>query len=95
MRVKELHLSKQMLSPLQIASLPKENGARGRTVVITQGALPTVVASQGKVSDAEYCHPVCSNLPETSRQITKTGHDVFCVRMCLVQVLCLHLYHTS
>lgn len=35
---------------LQIASLPKENGARGRTVVITQGALPTVVASQGKVS---------------------------------------------
>ncbi|KAL3159585.1 hypothetical protein ABBQ38_009998 [Trebouxia sp. C0009 RCD-2024] len=33
----------------KIASLPKENGARGRTVVITQGAEPTVVASQGKV----------------------------------------------
>ncbi|KAA6425329.1 MAG: adenosine kinase [Trebouxia sp. A1-2] len=32
-----------------IASLPKENGARCRTVVITQGALPTVVASQGKI----------------------------------------------
>ena len=39
---------------LQIASLPKENGARGRTVVITQGALPTVVASQGKVSSCVY-----------------------------------------
>ena len=39
---------------LQIASLPKENGARGRTVVITQGALPTVVASQGKVSSCSY-----------------------------------------
>lgn len=35
---------------VQIASLPKQNGARCRTVVITQGALPTVVASQGKVS---------------------------------------------
>lgn len=35
---------------MQIASLPKQNGARCRTVVITQGALPTVVASQGKVS---------------------------------------------
>ncbi|KAL0020666.1 hypothetical protein WJX79_006228 [Trebouxia sp. C0005] len=33
----------------KIASLPKENGARCRTVVITQGALPTVVASQGKI----------------------------------------------
>ena len=34
---------------LQIARLPKHNGARGRTAVITQGALPTVVASEGKV----------------------------------------------
>ena len=39
-----------LLVDMQIASLPKENGARCRTVVITQGALPTVVASQGKVS---------------------------------------------
>lgn len=35
---------------LQIARLPKHNGARGRTAVITQGALPTVVASEGKVA---------------------------------------------
>ena len=34
---------------MQIARLPKENGARGRTVVITQGSLPTVVAQEGKV----------------------------------------------
>ena len=32
---------------LQIARLPKENGSRGRTVFITQGALPSVVAYEG------------------------------------------------
>ena len=41
---------------VQIARLPKESGARGRTVVITQGPHPTVVASQGKVSSCLcYC----------------------------------------
>ena len=48
--VKPLLNINNLLPHMQIASLPKENGARGRTVVITQGALPTVVASQGKVS---------------------------------------------
>jgi adenosine kinase len=34
---------------LRISRLPKANGARGRTVVITQGAAPTVVAAGGRV----------------------------------------------
>ena len=53
----------QLLVDLQIASLPKENGARCRTVVITQGALPTVVASQGKVS-------LCESVPVTPEMNT-------------------------
>lgn len=34
---------------MQIARFPKENGSRARTVVITQGKDPTVIASNGKV----------------------------------------------
>ena len=34
---------------LRISRLPKANGARGRTVVITQGASPTVIATAGRV----------------------------------------------
>jgi adenosine kinase len=34
---------------LRISRLPKHNGTRGRTVVITQGADPTVVAGGAKV----------------------------------------------
>lgn len=33
----------------KIAAFPKTNGSRGRTVVITQGADPTVVAHEGRV----------------------------------------------
>ena len=33
----------------KIAAFPKANGTRGRTVVITQGADPTVVASEGRI----------------------------------------------
>lgn len=34
---------------VQIARFPKENGSRARTVVITQGKDPTVIAFNGKV----------------------------------------------
>ena len=34
---------------MQIARFPKENGSRARTVVITQGKDPTVIAFNGKV----------------------------------------------
>lgn len=30
--------------------MPKQNGSRGRTVVITQGSSPTVVAVNGRVT---------------------------------------------
>merc|ERR1711915_60083 len=50
----------------RIAMLPKENGSRSRTVVITQGKDPVVVVSEGKV--AEY--PVT---PLTSDQIVDTN----------------------
>lgn len=47
-----LPLLKPPLCPpcLQISRMPKENGARARTVVITQGKDPTVVAVEGKVT---------------------------------------------
>lgn len=35
---------------LQILKIPKENSKRSRVVVITQGADPTIVAHDGKVS---------------------------------------------
>jgi adenosine kinase len=34
---------------MRISKLPKENGARGRMVVFTQGTEPTIVASEGKI----------------------------------------------
>lgn len=36
---------------LTIAKLPKQNGARGRTVIITHGAEPTVVCVDGKIRE--------------------------------------------
>ena len=59
---------------LQIASQPKENGARGRTVVITQGALPTVVASQGKVSNHACCTSI--SYQKHSTECAANGHGV-------------------
>lgn len=38
------------LTRLQISRMPKQNGGRGRTVVITQGSESTVVAVNGKVT---------------------------------------------
>jgi hypothetical protein len=35
---------------VQISRMPKQNGSRGRTVVITQGSAATVVAVNGKVT---------------------------------------------
>lgn len=37
-----------------LAELPKENGRRKRTVIITQGTDPTVVAVQGEKEEREY-----------------------------------------
>lgn len=37
-----------------LAELPKENGTRKRTVVITQGTDPTIVAVQGETEEREY-----------------------------------------
>lgn len=37
-----------------LAELPKVNGRRKRTVVITQGTGPTVVAVQGEKEEREY-----------------------------------------
>ena len=57
---------------LQIARLPKQNGSRGRTVVITQGADPTVVATQGKL----YQVPVIT-LPKEKLVDTNGAGDAF------------------
>ncbi len=37
-----------------LAELPKENGKRKRTIVITQGTEPTIVAVQGEKGEREY-----------------------------------------
>lgn len=39
-----------VLLPPQISRMPKQNGSRARTVVITQGSAPTVVAVNGRVT---------------------------------------------
>ncbi|KAG8532172.1 uncharacterized protein KY384_003812 [Bacidia gigantensis] len=45
-----------------IAELPKANGSRKRTVVITQGTEPTVIAVQGEDGVSEYpVHPIASS----------------------------------
>jgi adenosine kinase len=44
----------------KIAALPKANGTRGRTVVITQGADPTIVATEGRILTV----PVTALAPE-------------------------------
>ena len=41
---------------VQIARFPKENGSRARTVVITQGKDPTVIAFNGKVRGSRRKH---------------------------------------
>lgn len=56
----------------KIAALPKENGSRCRTVVITQGALPSIVASQGKVVQV----PVIT-LPKEKLVDTNGAGDAF------------------
>jgi hypothetical protein len=39
-----------MFAVMQVSRMPKQNGSRGRTVVITQGSSPTVVAVNGRVT---------------------------------------------
>jgi adenosine kinase len=51
---------------LAIARLPKQNGSRGRTVVITQGKEPTVVASNGKVFQIGVIPVAKENLVDTN-----------------------------
>jgi len=57
---------------LKIAKLPKENGARCRTVVFTQGAEPTVVAHNGRVT----LYPVIY-LPKEKLVDTNGAGDAF------------------
>lgn len=76
---------------LQIASLPKENGARGRTVVITQGALPTVVASEGKVSS---CISISRNSACFVHLLDLFAKEILCwdvasAHFCLLPSICL------
>jgi len=51
---------------LEVAALPKENGARGRTVIFTQGAQATIVAQDAVVH--QFTPVVCppSNLVDTN-----------------------------
>lgn len=51
---------------LRISGLPKASGHRGRVVVITQGASPTVVAAEGAVT----LHPV---IPLAKEQLVDTN----------------------
>lgn len=46
--------------------MPKQNGSRGRTVVITQGSSPTVVAINGRVT----LYPV---IPVAADQLVDTN----------------------
>ncbi|GAQ79464.1 adenosine kinase [Klebsormidium nitens] len=57
---------------LKISALPKASGARARTVVITQGADPTVVAQNGVVTE----HPVIL-LPKEKLIDTNGAGDAF------------------
>lgn len=83
---------------LQIARLPKHNGARGRTAVITQGALPTVVASEGKVCihlsytvpDAVLVFEIAVAWGESSCLLPYS----LCVKSALIcSAACLHVHH--
>jgi len=49
---------------LKLSAEPKENGKRARIVVFTQGEQPTIVATEGKVT--EYPVTKCENLVDTN-----------------------------
>lgn len=51
---------------LRIAGMPKASGHRHRTVVITQGAQPTLVAAHGKVSSFPVLHLDKAQLVDTN-----------------------------
>lgn len=57
---------------LRISRMPKQNGSRGRTVVITQGSSPTVVAVNGRVT----LYPVIA-LPADKLVDTNGAGDAF------------------
>jgi adenosine kinase len=57
---------------LRMAGLPKTSGTRPRTVIVTQGGDPTVVASMGKVAT----YPVDPVAPESLIDINGAG-DAF------------------
>eukprot|EP00879_Flechtneria_rotunda_P011266 GHRR01011768.1.p1 GENE.GHRR01011768.1~~GHRR01011768.1.p1 ORF type:complete len:300 (+),score=125.62 GHRR01011768.1:609-1508(+) len=67
---------------LKISRMPKQNGSRGRTIVITQGAQPTAVAVNGKVT----LYPV-TPLPKEKLVDTNGAGDAF-VGGFLSQLVC-------
>lgn len=57
---------------LKLSRFPKVNGSRGRTVVITQGSQPTIVAVDGKVRQ----YPI-AKLPSEAIVDTNGAGDAF------------------
>ena len=51
---------------LKIAALPKTNAARGRIVVITHGAEPTIVVENGQVSEYKVLPIEASEIVDTN-----------------------------
>lgn len=62
---------------LHIAALPKKNGDRSRMVVFTHGALPTVIAQDGKLTTV----PV---IPIETKDIVDTNGAGLCKCMLIV-----------
>lgn len=87
---------------VQISRMPKQNGSRGRTVVITQGAQPTVVAANGKVTMYPIIALAPENLVDTNgagaHQLMKRNHWLLLPRVCTaswvvlvgLRPLCMH-----
>jgi adenosine kinase len=60
--------------------MPKQNGSRGRTVVITQGSAATVVAVNGKVT----LYPVIA-LP-ADKLVDTNGAGAWCCVLCWIRL---------
>jgi len=51
---------------IRMARLPKENGKRGRMVIITQGSDPTIVVQEGRISRYPVIHIDPKNIVDTN-----------------------------
>ena len=76
---------------MQIARFPKDNGSRARTVVITQGKDPTVIAFNGKVrgpcrkngTAGLWGRSVCLSTDFDARNSTLSWHPNWLVHLSL------------